>query len=83
MMLFFYEIFENLIAQIISVSGAWEEPFPGWVDNISGATGIVMEIGRGSLKSVLCKGEYQMDTVPVDIVVNTLIAAAWHINTKK
>ncbi|GJQ85954.1 hypothetical protein Trydic_g21802 [Trypoxylus dichotomus] len=60
------------------VTAAWKEPFPGWVDNISGITGIMMEIGRGSIKSIICKENMIMDLIPVDIVANMLIAAAWH-----
>lgn len=57
---------------------SWKEPFPGWVDNISGITGIMMEIGRGSVKSIICEESLKMDLIPVDIVVNSLITAAWH-----
>lgn len=63
------------------VTGAWREPVPGWVDNISGITGIMMEIGRGTIRSIICDDQLIVDIVPVDIVVNTLIAAAWHTFT--
>ncbi|KAG8267568.1 hypothetical protein J6590_048187 [Homalodisca vitripennis] len=63
------------------VTAAWREPMPGWVDNISGITGIMMEIGRGTIRSIICDEQLIVDIVPVDIVVNTLIAAAWHIFT--
>jgi alcohol-forming fatty acyl-CoA reductase len=36
-----------------------------------------MEIGRGTISSVRGVGEYKVDLVPVDIVCNTLINAAW------
>lgn len=61
-----------------SVTASWKEPFPGWVDNISGITGIMMEIGRGSVKSIICEESLKMDLIPVDVVVNSLITAAWH-----
>jgi len=63
------------------VTAAWKEPVPGWVDNISGITGIMMEIGRGTIRSIICDDQLIVDIVPVDIVVNTLIAAAWHVYT--
>ncbi|KAL0280989.1 UNVERIFIED_CONTAM: hypothetical protein PYX00_002125 [Menopon gallinae] len=59
------------------VTGSWKEPKPGWVDNISGISGIMIEIGRGTLRSIICDEELIMDVIPVDIVVNTLITAAW------
>ncbi|XP_065083365.1 putative fatty acyl-CoA reductase CG5065 [Ochlerotatus camptorhynchus] len=59
------------------VTGALKEPYPGWVDNVYGITGIMMEIGRGTISSIMCDQNCVMDVIPVDIVCNTLIAAAW------
>lgn len=39
--------------------------------------GILMEIGRGTLTSVLGVEDYNVDLIPVDTVCNTLITAAW------
>ncbi|XP_046979585.1 putative fatty acyl-CoA reductase CG5065 isoform X1 [Schistocerca americana] len=63
------------------VTAAWREPFPGWVDNVCGITGIMMEIGRGTIRSIICDQTLIMDLIPVDYVVNTLIAVAWHTAT--
>lgn len=60
------------------VTAAIEEPFPGWVDNINGITGIMMEIGRGTISSIMCDKNLIMDLIPVDIVCNMMITAAWH-----
>uniref|UniRef100_A0A182QRX8 Fatty acyl-CoA reductase n=1 Tax=Anopheles farauti TaxID=69004 RepID=A0A182QRX8_9DIPT len=59
------------------VTGAVAEPYPGWIDNVHGITGIMMEIGRGTISSIMCDERCTMDVIPVDIVCNTLIAAAW------
>lgn len=59
------------------VTAALHEPFPGWVDNINGITGIMMEISRGTITSIMCDKNLVMDLIPVDIVCNTMIAAAW------
>lgn len=64
---------------VIAVTAAWREPFEGWVDNVSGITGIMMEIGRGAIRSIICDQRLVVDIIPVDLVVNTLISAAWHI----
>ncbi|CAH0549491.1 unnamed protein product [Brassicogethes aeneus] len=61
-----------------SFTAAWKEPYPGWVDNVSGITGILMECARGTIKSIICDDKCKMDLIPVDIVVNTIITAAWH-----
>ncbi|KDR11037.1 putative fatty acyl-CoA reductase CG5065 [Zootermopsis nevadensis] len=63
------------------VTAAWREPVPGWVDNVSGITGIMMEIGRGTIRSIICDQKLTMDLIPVDFVVNTLIGVAWHTAT--
>lgn len=36
-----------------------------------------MEVGRGTISSIMGVGEYIIDLVPVDVVCNTLITAAW------
>lgn len=40
--------------------------------------GIMTEIGRGTVRSIICDSNLVVDVVPVDFVVNTLICAAWH-----
>jgi hypothetical protein len=66
---------------LCTVTAAWREPVPGWVDNVSGITGIMMEIGRGTIRSIICDQKLTMDLIPVDFVVNTLIGVAWHTAT--
>jgi len=65
-----------------SVTAALQEPHCGWVDNTSGITGIVMEVSRGTIRSVYCDKKLTVDIIPVDFVVNTLLVAAanlyWH-----
>lgn len=59
------------------VTGSVAEPFPGWVDNINGITGIIMEIGRGTISSIMCNDKLILDIIPVDIACNMIITAAW------
>lgn len=88
-----YTLTKGLAEQIIATKGAglpvaivrpsivcaaYQEPFPGWVDNVCGITGIMMEIGRGTIRSIVCNADLIVDVVPVDHVVNTLICASWH-----
>ncbi|XP_055374503.1 uncharacterized protein LOC129607499 [Condylostylus longicornis] len=61
------------------ITAAVEEPTPGWVDNIQGLTGILMEIGRGTISTVLANENLICDIIPVDIVVKSMIGAAWDI----
>ncbi|XP_047513970.1 putative fatty acyl-CoA reductase CG5065 [Pieris napi] len=59
------------------VTAAYQEPYPGWIDNVYGVTGIIMEISRGTYRSGLCRERYVVDLVPVDVLVNCCILAAW------
>jgi fatty acyl-CoA reductase len=36
-----------------------------------------MEVGRGTISSIMGVGEYIVDLIPVDVVCNTMITAAW------
>ncbi|XP_059219889.1 putative fatty acyl-CoA reductase CG5065 [Stomoxys calcitrans] len=58
------------------VTASHREPYPGWIDNIQGITGIMMEIGKGSLSSILGDKDIICDIIPVDYVVNSLIMTA-------
>ncbi|XP_078050384.1 putative fatty acyl-CoA reductase CG5065 isoform X2 [Augochlora pura] len=60
------------------VGAARKEPYPGWVDNYGGVTGCMMNIIRGTLKVAITFKEKNLDIVPVDYVIDTLICAAWY-----
>ncbi|CAG0917904.1 unnamed protein product [Notodromas monacha] len=64
------------------VSAAWKEPIPGWVDNLNGATGLLVGAGKGLIRSILCHREKRADLIPVDIPINLMIAVAWHTAVK-
>lgn len=59
------------------VTCAESEPFPGWVDNINGITGIILEIGRGTISSIMCNNKLTLDIIPVDFACKMIITAAW------
>ncbi|XP_075211573.1 putative fatty acyl-CoA reductase CG5065 isoform X1 [Lycorma delicatula] len=59
------------------------EPSPGWVDNWNGPNKIIAVFGRGCLRSVLVHKEKRVDLIPVDVVVNLLICAAWQTALSK
>lgn len=58
------------------VTASYREPYPGWIDNIQGITGIMMEIGKGSISSILGDKNVICDIIPVDFVVNSMIMTA-------
>lgn len=64
------------------ITSSLAEPFPGWIDNVYGANGVFTAVGRGTLKSFLFGGDLISDLIPVDIVCNMVITAAWHNSLK-
>ncbi|XP_014476194.1 PREDICTED: putative fatty acyl-CoA reductase CG5065 isoform X2 [Dinoponera quadriceps] len=65
------------------VCAAYQEPFPGWIDNACGITGIMTEMGRGTVRTIICDQDLVVDVVPVDYVIDTLICACWHNATQR
>ncbi|KAH8041511.1 hypothetical protein HPB51_016956 [Rhipicephalus microplus] len=65
------------------VTASWREPFPGWVDNYNGFTGIIVSCGLGLLQSVIVEKDRIADVIPVDVVANMLISVAWHTATTR
>ncbi|XP_075232175.1 fatty acyl-CoA reductase wat-like isoform X2 [Lycorma delicatula] len=59
------------------VIASHQEPLPGWVDNLYGATGVVVGCGTGVLRTLQCDQNVIANVVPVDMAVNALITAAW------
>lgn len=74
----YHHILPICIVRPSIVTAAVSEPFPGWVDNVNGITGIMTEIGRGTITSIMCDQRLVLDVIPVDIVCNIIITAAWH-----
>ncbi|GFU39350.1 putative fatty acyl-CoA reductase CG5065 [Nephila pilipes] len=65
------------------ITAAAKEPFPGWIDNYNGPNGFVALSVKGILKSLFVKRGICADWVPVDLVANTLITAAYFLIVKK
>lgn len=59
------------------VISTYQEPIRGWIDNMYGPTGIVAGVGLGVIQTLHCDPEVNAEMVPVDMVVNGMIAAAY------
>lgn len=57
------------------------EPLTGWVDNWNGPTGIIAAAGKGIFRTMLCHPDKVADFVPVDMVINLMLTAAWKTGT--
>ncbi len=56
--------------------GALEDPHPGWIHGLKVTDPLVVAYGRGIVPDFPAAVGAPMDLVPVDIVVNTVLAAA-------
>lgn len=56
------------------VTAANQEPIAGWIDNINGPSGVIYGVGLGVLKVVKADYKCVAEMVPVDLVVNSMIA---------
>lgn len=67
----------------VAVLSSINEPVAGWVDNWNGPTGIIAAAGKGFFRTMLCHEDKIADLVPVDVVINLMICAAWRTATEK
>ncbi|XP_028027134.1 putative fatty acyl-CoA reductase CG5065 [Bombyx mandarina] len=65
------------------VISALRHPFPGWIENLNGPSGVLVAAGKGLLHFFCCKRSAKADMIPVDIAIDTLIAAAWETAVDK
>ncbi|XP_072948533.1 fatty acyl-CoA reductase 1-like [Epargyreus clarus] len=56
----------------------WQEPVPGWTDNINGPTGLLIGAGKGVIRTMYCKSNSYADYLPVDVFINGIMIAAWN-----
>lgn len=56
----------------------WQEPVPGWTDNINGPTGLLIGAGKGVIRSMYCKGNSYADYLPVDVFINGIMICIWN-----
>jgi fatty acyl-CoA reductase len=60
------------------IASSISDPFPGWTDQLSAAGGVTILGGLGFVPYLYGSGLNTVDLVPVDIVVNGLLAATCH-----
>lgn len=57
------------------IESSLSEPSPGWLDGLRMADPLIAAIGKGRLKSLPLNPDVLIDLVPVDVVVNALVAS--------
>ncbi|KAG5336095.1 FACR1 reductase, partial [Acromyrmex heyeri] len=57
----------------------FQEPIPGWLDNVYGPIGLFIGGGKGILRVACLNKTVNEDAVPVDIVIKAIIVVTWKI----
>ncbi|XP_075988837.1 putative fatty acyl-CoA reductase CG5065 [Anticarsia gemmatalis] len=56
----------------------WQEPVPGWTDNINGPVGLLIGAGKGVIRTMYCKSNSYADYLPVDVFINGIMIVVWN-----
>lgn len=73
-------MFNNPFLSVLPVA---YEPIPGWIDNMYGPTGMLIGVAAGLIRIFHVHKDNNAEVVPVDMCVNSLLAAAWDISKNK
>ncbi len=65
------------------IESSLSEPSPGWLDGLRMADPLIVAIGKGRLRSLPLNPEVNLDIVPVDMVVNAILAEAANLHSAK
>jgi len=65
----------TIIVRPSVIESSLSEPIPGWLDGLRMADPLIAAIGKGRLRSLPLNPDVHLDLVPVDMVVNALLAA--------
>lgn len=57
------------------IEGSLTEPNPGWLDGLRMADPLIVAIGKGRLRTLPMDAGVTLDLIPVDMVVNALLAS--------
>jgi len=60
------------------VEGALREPFPGWIEGVRMADPLILAYGKGLIRGFVGDKKGVLDIVPVDAVVNVMLAGLSH-----
>jgi hypothetical protein len=74
---------ECIVCCTVAVTSAWKEPAPGWTNSKNGPTGFLMGAAKGIVRRLPADKNLIYDYIPVDVVINELIVAAWHVGTTR
>ncbi|XP_068901547.1 putative fatty acyl-CoA reductase CG8306 [Tenebrio molitor] len=76
-------LFPCTIVRPSMIVGAWKEPVPGWTISKNGPQGFFMGAAKGVVRRLPVGKTLVYDYIPVDVVINTLLAAGCSAGVKQ
>ncbi|XP_063925301.1 putative fatty acyl-CoA reductase CG8306 [Zophobas morio] len=76
-------LFPCTIVRPSMIVGAWKEPVPGWTISKNGPQGFLMGAAKGVIRRLPVGRNLIYDYIPVDMVINNLLAAGFSAGTKQ
>ncbi|CAG2055466.1 unnamed protein product [Timema podura] len=73
----------QLLLEQPQVSPSFKEPVCGWIDNVYGPNGATVGAIAGLVRTGISHAETKLDIIPVDMVANCIIAAAFGATTSQ
>ncbi|KAJ8916633.1 hypothetical protein NQ315_000278 [Exocentrus adspersus] len=77
------QLFPCTIVRPSMIVGSWKEPVPGWTISKNGPQGFFMGASKGVIRRLPVGKHLIYDYIPVDIVVNMLLAAGFYVAVTK
>lgn len=72
-------IIRTCIVRPSMIVAAWKEPVEGWTVSKNGPQGFIMGASKGVVRRLPVNKSLIYDYIPVDVVINTMIASTWFI----
>jgi len=68
-----------VLARPSIIAASHRRPFPGWIDSAAAFALFAVGIGTGRMRVVLARPEARLDLVPVDVVAERVVDAAFRL----
>lgn len=62
---------------IFVVVSTYQDPIPGWTNNLTGINGLCIGIGIGFIRNIYVDTDFPIEIICADYVINSTLAAIW------
>lgn len=60
----------------------YQDPIPGWTNNLTGINGLCVGVGIGFIRNVYADSDFPIEIISADYVINSTLAAIWAMATE-